>query len=77
MKHRLLAFLLLFSGLVWSAPPAKQAEYNVNVHVNASRTVKHSEAGPRYQYVDVTIDGQEMRTRISAGCSRTIDAKGL
>jgi len=59
MKHRLLAFLLLFSGLVWSAPPAKQAEYNVNVHVNASRTVKHSEAGPRYQYVDVTIDGKK------------------
>ena len=37
---------------------AKQAEYNINVHLNASRTVKHSETGPRYQYVDAPIDGK-------------------
>lgn len=59
MKHRLLAFVLLFSGSVWAAPPAKQAEYNINVHVSASRTVKHSESAPRYQYLNVTIDGKK------------------
>ena len=59
MKHRLLALLLLFSGSVWGVPPAKQAEYNINVHVSASRTVKHSESAPRYQYLNVTIDGKK------------------
>lgn len=49
MKHRLWAFVLLFPGSVWAAPRAKQAEYNLAVHVSASRTVKHSESAPRYQ----------------------------
>ena len=59
MKYRLLAFVLLFSGSVWGAPPAKQAEYNINVHVSTSRTIKHSESAPRYQYLNVTIDGKK------------------
>jgi hypothetical protein len=59
MKRRLLAFVLLFSGSVWAAPPEKQAEYNINVHVTASRMVKHSESAPRYQQLDVTIDGKK------------------
>src|ERR1700758_589067 len=59
MKHRFLAFVLLFSGSVWAAPPAKQAEYNITMHVSASRIVKHSESAPRYQQLDVTIDGKK------------------
>ncbi|HLZ40377.1 MAG TPA: hypothetical protein VKQ11_05415 [Candidatus Sulfotelmatobacter sp.] len=59
MKHQVLALVLLFSDSVWSAPAAKQAEYNINVHVSASRTVKHSESAPRYQYLNVTIDGKK------------------
>jgi len=59
MKLRLLLFVLLWSASVWAAPPAKQPEYNVKVHVSASRSVKHSESTPRYQYLDVTIDGKK------------------
>ena len=59
MKHSLLAFVLLFCSSVWGAPPAKQAEYSINVHVSASRTVKHSESATRYQYLSVTIDGKK------------------
>ena len=59
MKYRLLALILLISGAVWAAPASKQAEYNINVHVSASRTVKHSESAPRYQYLNVTIDGKK------------------
>jgi hypothetical protein len=59
MKHRFLAFVLLFSGSVWGASAAKQAEYNIDVHVSASRTVKHSESAPRYQYLNVTVDGKK------------------
>jgi hypothetical protein len=29
------------------------------VHVTASRRVKHSESTPRYQYLDVTINGRK------------------
>lgn len=59
MKHWLIAFVLFSSGSVWAARPAKQAEYNINVHVSTSRTVKHSESAPRYQYLNVTIDGKK------------------
>ena len=57
--ERLLVFVFLFSGSMWAASPAKPAEYNINVHVSASRMVKHSESGPRYQQLDVTIDGKK------------------
>lgn len=67
MKHLLLAFVLLFSGSVWGALPAKQAEYNINVHVSASRTVKHSESAPRYQYLNVTIDGKKYELESALG----------
>lgn len=57
MKNRLLIFVLLFSGSLWAAPA--KTEYNIDVHVTASRTVKHSESAPRYQYLNVTIDGKK------------------
>jgi hypothetical protein len=44
MKDWLIAFVLLFSGSVCAAAPAKPIEYNINVHVSASTTVKHSES---------------------------------
>jgi len=59
MKRRLFALVLVFSGCVWAAPQAKQAEYNVNVHVSASRMVLHGESAPRYQCLNATIDGRK------------------
>lgn len=59
MEYRILAVALFLSAWMWAAPPAKQAEYNINVHVAASRRVKHSESAPRYQYLNVTIDGRK------------------
>ena len=59
MKLRILAVGVLLSCWLWAVPPAKQPEYNVTVHVTASRRVKHSESFPRYQYLDVTIDGRK------------------
>ena len=59
MRNWFLVFVFLFSGAVWAAPPAKQAEYNVTVHVSASRSVKYSESAPRYQQLDVTINGRK------------------
>jgi hypothetical protein len=59
MKRGFLAFVLLFSGSLWAGSPAKQAEYNTNVHVSASRMVKHSESAARYQQLEATIDGKK------------------
>jgi hypothetical protein len=59
VKYRLFAFaVLLFSNWAWSATPPKEAQYNINVHVVASRSVLHAEHSPRYQYLNVTIDGK-------------------
>jgi hypothetical protein len=59
MKSRLLPLALLVCRPIWAVPPAKPAEYKINVHVSASRTVKHSESSPRYQHLDVTIEGKK------------------
>ena len=59
VKYRLFAFaVLLFSNWAWSATPPKEAQYTINVHVVASRSVLHAEHCPRYQYLNVTIDGK-------------------
>jgi hypothetical protein len=58
MRNRFLIIVLLFSGAVWAASP-KPAEYNITVHVSASRAVKHSENAPRYQLLAVTINGKK------------------
>jgi hypothetical protein len=58
MKRVLLGFVLVLCGCVWTVAQAKQAEYNINVNVSASRSVKHTESAPRYQYLNVTIDGR-------------------
>lgn len=60
MKLRLFALVLLSSVSLSAAPPAKQPDYNISVHVSASRTVQHSESAPRYQQLDVTIDGKKL-----------------
>ena len=67
MPDWLLAFVLLFSGSVGAAAPTKPSEYNKNVHVRASRAVKHSESGPRYQHLDVTIDGRKYELESELG----------
>lgn len=59
MKHRSWTLVLFLPCLLWTASPAKPPEYNITVHVAASRTVKHSESSPRYQYLNVTIDGKK------------------
>ena len=72
MKYRLLAFALLFSGWAWSAAPPKEAQYNINVHVVASRSVMRSEHAPRYQYLNVTIDGKNYELESVRGISGTL-----
>jgi hypothetical protein len=69
MHHRFLVLLLLVSNSLWAASPAKPAEYNVTVHVSASRVIKHSESAPRYQYLGVTIDGKkyELESELAVG----------
>jgi hypothetical protein len=59
MKTLFLILGLLLSGWLFGAAPAKQPEFNINVHVSESRTVNHSESSPHYQYLKVTIDGRK------------------
>lgn len=59
MKHSLMVLVLLFSGSLSATPPPKAAEYNIKVHVSASRSVRHSDSAFRYQYLDVIIDGKK------------------
>jgi hypothetical protein len=59
MKHRFWTLVLFLPCLLWSASPSRQPEYNITVHVTASRSVKHSDSAPRYQYLNVTIDGKK------------------
>lgn len=69
MHPRFLALLLLFSNSLWAATPSKPAEYTITVHVTASRVIKHSESAPRYQHLDVTIDGKryEVESELAIG----------
>ncbi|HZC25213.1 MAG TPA: hypothetical protein VE866_17900 [Candidatus Binatia bacterium] len=69
MRYLLLALALLFSSPAWSAPPPKDAQYNINVHVTASRSVLHSERSPRYQRLKVTIDGKNYELESVLGVS--------
>jgi hypothetical protein len=59
MKLGLWILVMLFCGCVWASPPGEQVDYNINVHVTASRTVRHSEDTPPYQYLEVTIEGKK------------------
>jgi hypothetical protein len=59
MKHRSWILVLFLPCLLWTASPARQPEYNITVHVTASRSVKQSENAPRHQHLDVTIDGKK------------------
>jgi hypothetical protein len=59
MQNGLFAFLLCVSASVWAAPQAKPAEYNINIHVSASRMVLHGASGPYYQFLNATIDDKK------------------
>ena len=58
MQFRVCASLLFLLASVWSGAQIKPAEYNVNVHVSASRMAVHGNSGAHYQYLTVTIDGK-------------------
>jgi hypothetical protein len=58
MQNRLFAFLLCVSVSLWAAPQAKPAEYNINIHVSASRMVVHGDS-PYYQLLNTTIGGKK------------------
>jgi hypothetical protein len=68
MRYLLFALALLFSSPAWTAPP-KEAQYNLNIHVAASRSVLHSERAPRYQQLNVTIDGKQYELESVLGVS--------
>ena len=52
-------FFLLFFASVCASPQAKP-EYNVTVHVSASRMVLHGDSAAHYQYLSATIDGKKV-----------------
>lgn len=55
-KISLFALLFLLSAFAWAGSNSNPAE-TVNVHVSRSRMVP--EAGPRFQRLDVVIDGKK------------------
>jgi hypothetical protein len=74
MKRAFCAFLLSFSMLVWAAPQGQPAEYDINVHVSASRMVLEGNSTLHYQYLNVIIDGKKYELH-SIGAKRgTADA---
>ena len=54
MKHRAIAFLFLFSAIAWAAPN----DYNINVHVSATRMVLERNSAAHHQSLSVVIDGK-------------------
>ena len=66
MKYRLLVIAFVFFSCLWTVAQGKN-DYNVSVHVSASRSVKYSESGPRYQRLDVTIDGKKYQLESELG----------
>jgi hypothetical protein len=59
MKNGLFTLLLCFSASVFAAPQAKPAEYNINIHVSASRMVRHGDSSPYYEFLNTNIDGKK------------------
>ena len=59
MKFLVFAFLLCFSACVWAAPQTKPADYDLNVHVNASRMGLEGNSTLWHQQLSVTIDGKK------------------
>ena len=59
MKRVLLGFALALCGCVWTVAQAKEAGYDISVHVSGSKSVKHSEDAPRYQCLNVIVDGKK------------------
>ena len=57
MKHLALALLLFCSALCWASTAAD--DYNVNVHVSASRLVRNPGSQGRSQSVTVIMDGKK------------------
>jgi hypothetical protein len=60
---------------VWgapAAPAAKQQAYNISVHVSGGRIVKHSESAPRFQYLNVTIDGRKYELESMKGANELL-----
>jgi hypothetical protein len=57
MKHLALVFFLLCSAFCWASPA--DGDYNVNVHVSATRMVRNPGSLARCQSLTVTVDGKK------------------
>jgi hypothetical protein len=57
VKHHIIAFLLFCSALAWAVPSAP--EYNVNVHVSATRMVLEGKSLAYHQNLSVIIDNKK------------------
>jgi hypothetical protein len=58
VKHRAIFFLLLCSVIAWAVPSAN--DYNINVHVSATRMVRDARnSAAHYQELTVIIDGKK------------------
>ena len=56
MKHLTVIFLLLCSASCWAAPAS---DYNLNLHVSATRMVREPGSLVHYQSLMVTIEGKK------------------
>jgi len=54
LKHRAMAFLFLCSSLAWAIPG--ETDYNINVHVSATRMVLECNSSGHHQKLNVVID---------------------
>ena len=57
MKHRATAFLFLCSALAWAVP--SESDYNINVHVTATRMVLEGNSLAHHQNLSVVIDDKK------------------
>jgi hypothetical protein len=67
MKKMGIAVLLLLSALAWGRDNPNPAEYTVNIHVSASRTVIENGYTGYLQRLNVVIDGKKYELRGNAG----------
>jgi hypothetical protein len=57
VKDLIAVFFLLCSVFCWAGPAA--SDYNINVHVNATRMVRDTRSPAHHQSLIVTIDGKK------------------
>jgi len=63
VKYRLTVLIFVCSVFAYAAP--NTADYNVNIHVSATRMVRYGDEIARHQNLTVTIDGKKFELESS------------